>query len=1524
MCASILHGMGNDMNETGKTSFTKPYSELTGKGQKSWISDSISNRAHVDEPAIDASVISTSSIPASHASTKLDEYKKRLLDLSMRNNLLNYSSKKLGTLRACAPDAQTLYQQVVIDECPMTLIESSLNSEAQHDGDLWPIETERTFSELTKCLKTLEKNARESIEEQGINTLYLAFGMLKWIEEKNTERSAPLILVPVRLTHASANSSYVLHVRDDDPVVNPALNYFLEQKYGFVLPSFDKEDQLRQFFIAVRETVHDQNDWEVTNEVVLSTFKFQKLSMYHDLEARSDEILSHPIVKAIMGDRTSLSGSLNTENPDELKPTDTFQVVDADASQQAAILAAHQGESFVLQGPPGTGKSQTITNIIADCLGSGKKVLFVSEKKAALDVVYHRLAQVKLEEFCLVLHANNLGKNEVLGQLSHTLNLDLETPRMSSAASARLKTLASLRDRLNSYAKAIYEPLDPFGISPYEAIGVVVRYEREDVPYLLCRYEGIERLTPEQMTSLTEAIRKYAYVVSELECPPNSNPWNGFGIKCLNHVECDELVKTLNQASSGARDLLELWHRERELGLEVSPTYTSIKASLDLLDDLGNMPVVPSKVLTSSSTHVKRLVSEYLESDDRIQSSCDDLLRELSELAIFEPKLELLCDPEAFSEIGYAETLSETLRSKLNVFPIYATWLKTSEAEFDEAFVELKDCLSSCEALKAELLSNYHVEVLDLDFTEMEKRFKTDYRSAFKRMFGQHKEDIKTLTGLRRSYDQVDDNEAIHVLGMLHELQSKERILKDMPQNFERLFGDCYRGARTDLSLIENKREIFVKAKACLELLDNHACLLSQFIERGHQCETAFGDQFDSSDRGWANDIIDATDSFEKLESKYAKLENGVGLGSVTSRLTDEHTSTTATAIADDLRSVLKYRTPFFNQAATAVPNIDFYKLSLNQLVLKIESATNLGTDSLWHYVSYVQVKKTCNDLGLSDFIATLSREQWAFDPEYLEQYGDILRHTIYKMWLDTVARKKRPELGEFSATEHEQRIAEFKNLDLEQLAIDQARVCRELFPHIPSARMRENGGDEFGILLREINKKKHTRSIRKLFADIPHAVLALKPCLMMSPLSVSTYLESAYFQFDTVIFDEASQVRTEDALGVISRGKQVIIAGDSKQLPPTNFFAANTEEEGEVEDDEYYDQAGLFDSVLDEAALLNTISLKWHYRSRDESLITYSNDKIYDGGLFTFPSSCLSKNDMGVEFIYVENGLYEGSSKGNRIEAECVADLVMEHFKTYGNERSLGVIALSENQSRLIDDVITSRVMANPEMECFLDSEIDEPFFVKNLENVQGDERETIILCIGYAKGPSGKLSHNFGPMNKEGGERRLNVAITRARNNLKLVTSIDPSEIDLNKVSYEGPKLLKGYLTYAKAGSNYVSPSNSRNYGYVEKDSFLEVVKNVLEEAGFKVDESVGRSDCKIDLAVRDPEQNDRYCIGIVCDGDSYHAAVTARDRDRLRTQVLNGMEWNLYHVWACEWMQDAARQEELLIEKVKEYCS
>ena len=570
----------------------------------------------------------------------------------------------------------------------------------------------------------------------------------------------------------------------------------------------------------------------------------------------------------------------------------------------------------------------------------------------------------------------------------------------------------------------------------------------------------------------------------------------------------------------------------------------------------------------------------------------------------------------------------------------------------------------------------------------------------------------------------------------------------------------------------------------------------------------------------------------------------------------------------------------------------------------------------LEEWVDYCSMRELCAENGLMSFINQI---------EALSINADMIVETylkrFYRLWLDEIT-PQFPAIRDFRSRNQEQNIQEFCTLDVEQFKIAQARVRERLVNRIPDFSAITTSRDEIGILKRELNKQRRIMPLRKLFMAIPNLLSTIRPCFMMSPLSVSVFLEAQSYDFDLVVFDEASQVHTEDAIGAIMRGRQVIIVGDTKQLPPTSFFATSlNDEDFDVDDEDTNDTyAGAYESILDESvAILPERSLRWHYRSRDEHLIAFSNIKIYNGSLITFPSSIEKAPDLGVEYVYVGDGIYDrGGKKNNMIEAKRVAQLVFEHFRKYP-KRSLGVVTFSEAQQNAVDAAIRQVRLSNSAFEMFFADNIEEPFFIKNLENVQGDERDTIIFSIGYAKDSHGVMYMNFGPLSREGGYRRLNVAITRAKFNVKLVGSIYATDIDLEKTSSQGVKLLRSYIEYAQQGISAIENEINYNYDLNFDSPFEEAVYDFLSAKGYEVVTQVGCSGFRIDMAIKHPTQNGKFAIGIECDGASYHSSRTARERDRLRQIVLEDMGWTIYRIWSTDWIKNLKSEEEKLVKAI-----
>ena len=574
--------------------------------------------------------------------------------------------------------------------------------------------------------------------------------------------------------------------------------------------------------------------------------------------------------------------------------------------------------------------------------------------------------------------------------------------------------------------------------------------------------------------------------------------------------------------------------------------------------------------------------------------------------------------------------------------------------------------------------------------------------------------------------------------------------------------------------------------------------------------------------------------------------------------------------------------------------------------------ARRRDTHLIQEWVKFCELREQITQAGLAVILSEL------FDGTLsIEEATKGFLVQFYRSWLDAVYEHD-PALRRFATDVHERQIDQFRNLDRDTVrdSFKRIREARLSDPARPSAvAFHAPSSSELGTLLREVNKKKRHLPLRQLFARIPTVLLRLKPCLMMSPLAVSTYLNTREIRFDVVIFDEASQVRPYDAITSIYRGRQLVVAGDQKQLPPTTFFERTaSDEEVSTEEDETEETLADFESILDKCSALGLphYLLHWHYRSRREPLIAFSNRHFYGNKLVTFPSVLDTGEMPAVRFEYVSEGRWKSGSGGfNPLEALKTAELVMTHFRI-NPSRSLGVIAFSQRQQMAILDELERLRRKDSSYEDFFSEDQEETFFVKNLENVQGDERDFIFLSIGY--GPdekSGQVAMRFGPLNRQGGERRLNVAVTRARWEMTVISSMRSHDIDLSRTTATGAKLLRAYLDFAERGISALGEEVTQ-VGEEPYDSpFEQQVAEALEQRGMGVRRQVGCSGYRIDLALVDPSKPGRFVLGIECDGSTYHNSATARDRDRLRQEVLESLGWRIVRIWSTDWVKDPSSQ-------------
>ncbi len=544
--------------------------------------------------------------------------------------------------------------------------------------------------------------------------------------------------------------------------------------------------------------------------------------------------------------------------------------------------------------------------------------------------------------------------------------------------------------------------------------------------------------------------------------------------------------------------------------------------------------------------------------------------------------------------------------------------------------------------------------------------------------------------------------------------------------------------------------------------------------------------------------------------------------------------------------------------------------------------------DRLPSWTLYQEAAQKLEGLQLQPLVTALENGQIE-----VQLFPDLCEAALLQNWLQAVVPHR------FLGAIQSEKIARFRKLDPLWIRQAQQQLAHTLRERIPPVQEQGAKG-EMAILLRELKKQRSLKAPRQLFKETGNLLNRLKPCLLMSPLSIAQYLDPANPPFDLVIFDEASQIAPWDALGALARGKQWVVVGDSRQLPPTSFFAAQSDDsEDELE------LGGTLESILDEcqASGMPEMRLNWHYRSADERLIAFSNHQYYEDGLFTFPNAEPQHSHRGVHWMPVPEGRFGRSgSRNNRVEAEALVKHLVARLKT-SNGQSFGVVTFNQSQQTLIENLLDEARTADASLEPYFSGGL-EPVFVKNLENVQGDERDVIYFSVAYAPDAQGKFRMEFGPLNRQGGERRLNVAVSRARHQMWIFSSIQPEQIDLNRSNARGARDLRSFLEYARRGGVLQKSSE------VEAEPLSYALSRRMEELGWQCEINVGSSSYRIDLAVLHPQKEGVYLAGIEWDGQNYASAHSGRDRDRLRAAVLGNLTWRLLRVWSIEWWRDRER--------------
>ena len=1333
--------------------------------------------------------------------SELDLWQDKLLDLTFRNRLLNFRTTQSTVKIECnnPDDIEDLLADGSVFELlpkPENRINNTRNDAAKVfkqtviDGfSKKKLITNLPQIKFHQILKKLFRDIRTMQEETGANTLYLSLGILEWQEDdvKGKVRHSPLILLPVELKKRAVGLRYSIVMRDNETVLNYTLLQKLTRDFGLKFPGLDPLPMdnsgvdVELIFNTIRTIIKDNRGWELKNEVWLSEFTFQKYLMWKELAEQFPSMLKSPVVARIMGERkeTEESAFVNEDQIDDYSLEQIYCPLSADSSQLAAIFSANEGKSFVLQGPPGTGKSQTITNMISHCLAHGKSVLFVSEKRVALDVVYKRLKSVGLESSCLVLHSKKSEKKAVIQSFYEAL--EAKSIHTSKEWTSIVQNLEQIRGGLNGYFQELHDN-SVGGISAYTAFSKANR--SQNILRLEFEAAKVYALSSQNVDEISTRIKHWQATVKTMSDEEYQN-WKYCRINHWSTSIEDKLKKLLTQTLEN--------HIQRNALIQKCADFLPFDKKWSETEWIQYSELT-ALFFTSFDMTFKFLTCQDWQKERSSLKSC------LERLTAFENQMITfikVCDPKILKEdISQLEQLN---RQTKNGF-FLSRWI---------AGFKLNSILKKYSKQKTP--QNEMIRQV-IDLSEKQHGYITDI-SCWEKWFD-CEFTIKNLTSYEKQIELAD------------------RFF----MQFSSLFGK-------NISLLTEARSTF------LALAENRQIILADGSENQKNLtsiHTLFTEQKKIKQELKETYLID-TALFEKDPDKFVLTITGIVKSFSKFR---------------DLCAMNKLREEISRAGFSAIfEAIDTGVLDKNTLISAFDF--NFYT----HWLS--------KRLESSKILEQLSGQQLTIkDLEYRETYGKY--QDAVKQALVSKVMQNKPVINS------------------------------DILPTSP-----------LGTILKESKKSRKHLPIRKFLSTIKPVVKNLKPCFLMSPMSVSQYLDVAP-EFDIVIFDEASQIQPWDAVGSMARGKQAIVVGDSKQLPPTSFFSAN----GEESDDEKID----CESVLEMfATLYPEMLLKWHYRSQSESLISFSNYHIYKNRLHTFPSANTKDQAVTLDVVSGVDAYYDrGKTKTNRREAISVVEELFFRLENKSSTNSIGIVTFSTPQATLIEDLIDDEINKKSQFAHFFEPTDEEYVFVKNLESVQGDERDVILFSIGYGKDRNGVINKNFGPLNNSGGERRLNVAVTRARQEVKIFSNFRANEFDVGSSKSEGLALLKEYLAFAESGHTALFMKTNDISSKTQEALFEKGLAEGLEELGWKVQNNIGVGGYRIDLAIVHPENTDIFLAGIECDGSRYFSAKSARDRDILRKSVLEGLKWNMIRVWSTDWWYDQTKVIEKVNHKLQELLS
>ncbi|MDY3071273.1 MAG: DUF3320 domain-containing protein [Eubacteriales bacterium] len=1339
--------------------------------------------------------------PSSPAAlSRLQLWERKLLDLSLRNALLNYRVTR--TSLPLTVSSLNALEDALAGGAEFSLLPRPDDFPAEPSGAPQEpahtalLDAEFAAGRLRSALPEAEtrdhtvalyRAARTSLEENGANTLYFALGFLRWYETDAPSapvRRAPIVLLPAEIVRKSAEKGgFRVRLRDEEPSVNVTLLELLRADFDIradgldPVPMDERGVDLPKILAVLRRAILSRPRWDVEETACLGIFSFSQFIMWNDLRRRAAELRENPVARSLESGKLEWTPDTHFESPqtldDTVSPSDLAAVLSADSSQLAAVKAAGEGKSFVLHGPPGTGKSQTITNMIANVLYQGKTVLFIAEKQAALSVVQRRLSSVGLDPFCLELHSNKAKKRDVLAKLDAALSVGAIRPPESFAAAA--DRLRAQRDARNAVARALHR-VYPCGLSLYDAIAAREQYR--DYPDLLKFPEGT-------LSSLSA--ERYAH-------------WRELA------DQCGAVGKLLG-------------------GIHGHPLseFTRLTYTPKLREELSALLADYDGALHSFASHAQTLTGSVgmAEAADRF----------------------------SFEQLSALVNLARALAS-LEVMPA-GLLLNRDLTLLRQRFVAV--CVSGRrrDALRRSILARFTDDAFAFDARAARQELREAESGWFlKKALGRSRT-LKALRRIARDPASLDVTPAAvdDALRELIEYHDRTAEVDAAASVFEPVFGLLWNGGSPDWDALERVFEQASVLSNALQILCPDAAAraaVSDALEnRVFAALDSFHARFDA--------ILDAFSAgFDRISACAQRLLALCGVDP----------------------NPLHVRAPWIPALLDAVGRW----------------AGALGQLRDWS--AWLALRRSLHTDGLSSLAAVL--EEGRLSPS--DALPALTRSVASGLALEISAREHA--LEGFNGPLFEQKLARYREAAAEFELLTRHELIARLSSRIPDAGSDAAASSEIAILRRAIKSGGRALSIRRLFSQIPNLLPRLAPCMLMSPISAAQYIDPSFPKFDLVIFDEASQMPTCEAVGAIARGRSLVVVGDPRQLPPTSFFNTNRVDEENIDRED-------LESVLDDCMALDMpgTALLWHYRSRHESLIAFSNRRFYDNRLYTFPSP----NDLEsrVTHIPVEGFYDRAKTKQNRAEAEAVVrEIVRRLSDPQLKKRSMGVVTFSLAQQNLIEDLLSAEFALHPALD-EQNSASAEPVFIKNLENVQGDERDVILFSVGYGPDERGAVTYNFGPLNRDGGWRRLNVAVSRARCEMLVFSVLRPEQIDLARAHSDGVVALRAFLEFAMRGSSALSVPHE------EPDALVASIADSLGSLGYETRTNIGTSAFKIDVGIVHPEHPDAYVLGILVDSARRDETCAARDRDIVQTGVLSSLGWRIHHVWALDWWENSEKE-------------